>query len=1161
MNEHDQLREQMWDLVYGLTAAEETAALHARIKSDRAVARMYAEVRLEADLVAEAAKVEDTSITLPELAPQKERAIAGRAKEASKAPAASGAGGWSLHWLGVAAASALALLMAVGIFWQKEAPQQEVTQLIRFNAYSTTDLVRGVQQEFSLQARDAEGNPVPAAIRSVIVDADGKSLYEQNVTLDDAGSAQMPVPGDVIKPGNQVRFYLEQAAAPEQQVAQRTSGPVPDSAARNDHAEELRELDQKAEPLVEARLLVRDEPRVTRFAADKDWYAPGDVVQWRLYRESAFTHQPQAVDSLELKLIDPEGNSLPPEEVLAQSETGVVTGTFRLPVEAAKGRYALSVQDTTRGEAQTNGMIFVGREFAQLYGYPGQSDSLETEKLANVHQKREELAQLDQAGALKADSAPAEPASHDRSPGKAKLNLPAAAGRGGTAFGGALAGGAPAGGPEPAPAPSAPQPEGAPPGANAPAPQLAKDKSGIDPASVSELELAGERSRLESRLGAEHGKALDDFKKLTEPVEHSIDFAVPPTLAGKPFIVEARYRDLVVSKKEVPAVENDVRDKSADGAINESLGRTLSLPLPPQVDGDVDLYFFDSTASSPKAVHATRVQIAPRNGLEIQVADADEKYAPGQTVRVKVQVKEGGQAAPNVALAFRVAPSLATAGELGADQGFEGAGGSFLERAGRDAKFDKGMDAPAAGAAKGDESRNNLRRRSAQLAEVAPKTAGRAPEKMKPGAGGPAPPSVATRGIESDPAKTLDESEARLESFQRFGESAQVTDMFAKLAEPQQPAQPMLLASNDAAVRQKLAEREAADAAREARLLLWRKRIGRGLLLGGVLLLVVLGIAVFVQRPDRARLWVPSLAVAAASFVVGFMWLLGQPRTESQALAKRESAATAVDAPPPMSAAPATPPSVDSTAAVDAEFAPSSAGGGLGGFGGGGGRSDSLHTVPGSDGRAPGGIPAADDAATSTDGSQPAADASKKVNVPEDAAESSEEPRKKSPAGLVPKAAEAKGELLAAKGMLDRVKGEKESVTLNKSVVETPAPPGERSKRKAEKDDKDADRALKENLESLLADSQTQGAVRPEMGGRDFAKGFGKEGKQAAGSLWQPLLVADENGEVVIEFTMPDEPGEYNLMLDAHGPGRVGKLRKVIRSEVQPAAASVKEAK
>src|SRR3954470_16824754 len=64
MNENQTLREQMWDLCYGLLPADEVAALHKQIKSDPAAARLYAEVRLQADLVASAAKVEDPSVSL-----------------------------------------------------------------------------------------------------------------------------------------------------------------------------------------------------------------------------------------------------------------------------------------------------------------------------------------------------------------------------------------------------------------------------------------------------------------------------------------------------------------------------------------------------------------------------------------------------------------------------------------------------------------------------------------------------------------------------------------------------------------------------------------------------------------------------------------------------------------------------------------------------------------------------------------------------------------------------------------------------------------------------------------------------------------------------------------------------------------------------------------
>src|SRR5256885_16998073 len=80
-----ELRESMWDLVYGLLSDEDSQALIARIKSEPDAARLYAEVRLEADLVAQAARVEDLSLVLtadPDHSPAAE-------KQAKPAPATS----------------------------------------------------------------------------------------------------------------------------------------------------------------------------------------------------------------------------------------------------------------------------------------------------------------------------------------------------------------------------------------------------------------------------------------------------------------------------------------------------------------------------------------------------------------------------------------------------------------------------------------------------------------------------------------------------------------------------------------------------------------------------------------------------------------------------------------------------------------------------------------------------------------------------------------------------------------------------------------------------------------------------------------------------------------------------------------------------------------
>src|SRR5262245_64061231 len=117
-----ELRESMWDLVYGLLSEEESQVIIARIKSEPDAARMYAEVRLEADLVAQAARVEDSSVALK--ADQDVTAVETSTK-AMPAPARGGSArvGAELHrgaaWLAGIAATALALLLACGLSWQR----------------------------------------------------------------------------------------------------------------------------------------------------------------------------------------------------------------------------------------------------------------------------------------------------------------------------------------------------------------------------------------------------------------------------------------------------------------------------------------------------------------------------------------------------------------------------------------------------------------------------------------------------------------------------------------------------------------------------------------------------------------------------------------------------------------------------------------------------------------------------------------------------------------------------------------------------------------------------------------------------------------------------------------------------------------------------------
>src|SRR6476646_2806523 len=164
-----QLQAAMWDLVYGLLSDDERQALIARIKSDPDAARLYAKVLLEADLVAEAARVEDSSIALrPANAPP--AAPLNRPTPAASPIAVSGPtkSKVELHrggaWLAGAAATALAILLAVGLSWPRPNGPQLARSVVATDVVAPKSMPAGVTNSVTLRTYfvSASGEPLDA---------------------------------------------------------------------------------------------------------------------------------------------------------------------------------------------------------------------------------------------------------------------------------------------------------------------------------------------------------------------------------------------------------------------------------------------------------------------------------------------------------------------------------------------------------------------------------------------------------------------------------------------------------------------------------------------------------------------------------------------------------------------------------------------------------------------------------------------------------------------------------------------------------------------------------------------------------------------------------------------------------------------------------------
>jgi anti-sigma factor RsiW len=183
MTNSQQLREQMWDLVYGLLDTGESQDVIARIKSDPQAARLYAEVRLQADLVGYAARVEDPSFVLNVDASAEKPAPAKREKSAASAikqlpaarrPTAGERGG---AWMAIAAATALAMLLAVGQFWPRADDRMLATAYIVTEIEAPRSIPGGLANTVAFHTTTLGGEGQPATVDFAVRGREARSCF------------------------------------------------------------------------------------------------------------------------------------------------------------------------------------------------------------------------------------------------------------------------------------------------------------------------------------------------------------------------------------------------------------------------------------------------------------------------------------------------------------------------------------------------------------------------------------------------------------------------------------------------------------------------------------------------------------------------------------------------------------------------------------------------------------------------------------------------------------------------------------------------------------------------------------------------------------------------------------------------------------------------
>lgn len=1176
MNENETLRERMWDLCYGLLSAEEVAALHKQIKSDPSAARLYAEVRLQADLVASAAKVEDASVTLS--VPDEGRKVQPAAKKhsgPSESPfqktRSSGSGKKSFpipsyraaNWLAGLAATALVALIGYGLYaprWQARSPADD--QFVAY-VYGPATVQSGLTQIFKFVSKNSRGEPASTFLAYRVYFDDGKVALQDTVRTDESGQAQVALPGNVVQQGAvlQVQAQSDKRSASPRKESQReedrTSVAVAETSPKL-----VVPLDAKAEPVT------------TDVRMEKDLYEPGETVRFWSHSWRAFSNQPVA-PAEEWKLAMADGRELASTTTQAQPEAGIVAGEFQLPADAPTGYYQLRSQSPETGET---------RDFKEVaVGAAAEADRL-AEGLADVRRTR----QLKDGGRMQrglsvndGTLAPRDDKENTRDNGDAlsKMKKSGAADK--------FAGGDAPPALRSATATPAPAPAEAP-----AAPKAAGSRAAVPLAAA--REEAKPKRELESASGlkpgfAGGGSAESLFKKTTEGAEprseaelyeqigavqildDELVVQVPAELAGRKLLVIATKAGTQVARQEfsAPAVGDskaregksaalaeldalDAKNEAAQRAQKQEAQVHLGVPLPPEADGELDVSVYDHSGERPQFLFRESVQRESSRGLQIDVVQNAEGIAPNQAMRLKLRATDQkGREVPHAWFAAQIVKADATANLYSR---FATETDAALDRSRSMLRAAPGGTAGAPANAF-DESKD----RDSEKKQMQKVESSKADSKSSELRGGGESTDLAKRPALDAPAGPTTAGSAAFdapkEARKEASESEGLVELprFSEINDQEMPAeallvsQEVLLGSTDAQVRQAV---QADEQVAQSSLIRFQQLVGRLVLVAAAATLLLFGGLAIVHRPAQAKVWIPAMVVVAGSFVVGSIWMMNgifakkemavasATPTEAQRDFSDDIAprSPAMNAPSPQGKehlASSWPEAQKDSAPSGGQLEKTTAStpGGVG---------PTLELSPGDPrsfgaqggGFGGGGSGMANKSASAVAGKHSTMKADFDAK-PAPFAEATNKPHE--PAAATP-AAPSKGVAFPAEKVAETAEAKEEKSKLDRQARDLNRSDPARDNRKLMKEvETRGDKAV-ESFRGSQTDIQREKRARSQS------------------LLWQPHLEADEKGEAELEMNMPAEAGDYILIVDVQGPAGVGTIRKHIPVRVPPAS-------
>ena len=245
-----ELREKLMELIYDLLPADETAKLEEQVTSDPQVARAYAEVKLDTDLLGKAALLENKQLKkqVRLKRPNEKKQSATTTTAASKLPQMTP---W--HW-SLATAAALLVAVTLGGWVYQEANERSIAaNHMRLLVTGPATLREGVDNRFNITTQTVDGEPLEADLEYVIYAPNGNKEFssmagdvELPLVRDGNGNAVLTVPASVKLPLNS-RLEIR--------------------AFHGDHRPQM------TQPLV-----IEEDNYVTLLSLDEPWYKPGETV-------------------------------------------------------------------------------------------------------------------------------------------------------------------------------------------------------------------------------------------------------------------------------------------------------------------------------------------------------------------------------------------------------------------------------------------------------------------------------------------------------------------------------------------------------------------------------------------------------------------------------------------------------------------------------------------------------------------------------------------------------------------------------------------------------------------------------------------------------------------------------------------------------------------